>query len=308
MKNTGPLFFLFILGLLLKPNHALTQEPEEGNAAVSTEMYSDEFQEAFFEALKQKAIENYDKAIILLLKCKEISPNNEVVDFELAKAYSDGGNFVLAQEYAVNALNSKPENLWYLNVLAEILPKLGNSFEGIKTRIPFDNIQLRENLALIYYWHGNYEGALKVLKGIKISSFTANLVLKIKDSIAVKQNPATVSSVGQREGSSKGPLQSYYSQIEQLIVLKDYEALIQIASNALESFPTQPYFYYAYGVALNNNSQYKKASETLESALDYLLDDTELNNKIYRQLSNAYSALGNSSKANMYLSKIKPGS
>ena len=31
---------------------------------------SDGFQTAFFEAIKQKGIENYDKAINLLVKCK----------------------------------------------------------------------------------------------------------------------------------------------------------------------------------------------------------------------------------------------
>ena len=35
---------------------------------------SDEFQELFFEALKQKAITNYDKAIEALEKCIEIDP------------------------------------------------------------------------------------------------------------------------------------------------------------------------------------------------------------------------------------------
>ena len=305
MKNTFPIFLLLTLGLLLRPNHAHSQELEEGSAAVSTEVYSDDFQEAFFEALKQKAIENNDKAIDLLLRCKEISPENEVVDYELAKAYKDEGNLALAQEYAMNAINSKPENLWYLNTLVEILPKVGNSIDGIKSMIPYENIQFRENLALIYYWQGNYGGALKVLKGVKTTPTTENLMLKINDSIAEKQSIKPAVTAENSAIPINDPLQSYKSQIEQLLASQDYNALVEISSNALESFPTQPYFYYAHGVSLNKTLQYNKAVETLESALDYLLDDTDLNNKIYSQLSNAYSALGNSSKANMYLSKIK---
>jgi len=42
--------------------------------------------------------------------------------------------------------------------------------------------------------------------------------------------------------------------------------------------------------------------------LDFLIDDIELGNNIYRELANAHTILGNSSKANMYLSKIKSGS
>jgi hypothetical protein len=42
--------------------------------------------------------------------------------------------------------------------------------------------------------------------------------------------------------------------------------------------------------------------------MDYLLDDIDLANKMYKELVDANNALGNSSKANMYLSKLKSGS
>src|SRR5690606_8867706 len=127
------------------------------------------------------AIENNDKAITLLLRCKEISPENEVVDHELAKAYLEEGNLVAAKEYGSNALNSRPENLWYLNTLVGILSRSGNSIDQIQSQIPVENRQLRENLALIYYWRGDYEDALKILKGIEKSPFTENLLFKVND-------------------------------------------------------------------------------------------------------------------------------
>ena len=48
---------------------------------------TDEFQEYFFEALKQKAIENYELAITALKKAEQLQPNNAVVFFELGKNY-----------------------------------------------------------------------------------------------------------------------------------------------------------------------------------------------------------------------------
>ena len=48
---------------------------------------SDEFQNTFFEALKQKGIENYDKAIDLLEKCNSQHPDNAAINFELGKNY-----------------------------------------------------------------------------------------------------------------------------------------------------------------------------------------------------------------------------
>lgn len=308
MKNALNIVLFIGLGLLLNPNFGYCQEVEQESSEIYTEKYSDDFQEAFFEALKQKAIGNFDKAIDLLLRCKEINPSNDVVDHELAKTYMEEGNFMLARDYAIDALNSRPENLWYLNTLIGILQKLGNSIDEIRFEIPIENKQLLENLALVYYRQGNYESSLKILKGIKNSSFTENLQFKIIDLIEESKNAPPIHDVNKADTTLADPLQSYLSQIEQLMASKDYGTLLQIAADALESYPTRPYFYYAYGLALNNTSQYKMASETLESALAYLLDDTELNNKIYRQLSNAFNALGNSSKANMYLSKIKQGS
>ena len=75
----------------------------------------------------------------------------------------------------------------------------------------------------------------------------------------------------------------------------------------MENFPSQPFFYYANGTALNRSQEYNDAIEILETALDYLIDDIVLENKIYKELANAYTAINNTTKANMYLSKIKLG-
>ena len=54
-------------------------------------------------------------------------------------------------------------------------------------------------------------------------------------------------------------------------------------------------------------NRHGEAVEVLEAALDYVLDDVSLSNKIYTILADAYTALNNTSKANTYLRKIKPG-
>ena len=89
---------------------------------------------------------------------------------------------------------------------------------------------------------------------------------------------------------------------------KNYSSLVIKADEALEAFPSQPYFYFAKGMGLNRSGKQKVATGELETALDFLIDDIELGNNIYRELAKAYTFLGNSSKANMYLSKIKSGS
>jgi hypothetical protein len=52
---------------------------------------------------------------------------------------------------------------------------------------------------------------------------------------------------------------------------------------------------------------FREAVKVLEESLDYMLDDIALANKIYKELSDAYTGLNNPVKASIYLRKIKPG-
>lgn len=289
--------------------HAQEEQLEEESAAVSLEDYTDEFQEKFFEALKQKGIENYDKAINLFLACKNLDPDSDVVDHELAKVYFADKKNMEAQEYASNALISEPGNFWFLSTLVMIMEEQGSVIENIKDHIPFGDEKLQHNLALLYYRKNNYKGALTVLESLRKSTFTEELMMKIRDS----HEKSTVISEGVMATpgaptESKDPFESFTTKIKELIELKDYTTLEKEASEALESFPSQPYFYYAMGMALHNNGKSEKAVEQLEYALDYLLDDAELAYKIYSELAAVHTVLGNTIKANMYLSKLKSGS
>ena len=69
--------YRFLLGILFIPNIFLAQTEPEDVASVNNE-----FENNFYESLKQKGIENYDKAIQSLDKCLVLEPNNPVVLFE----------------------------------------------------------------------------------------------------------------------------------------------------------------------------------------------------------------------------------
>ena len=300
---------VFLLGLLtqLICNAQEGEIQVEESAEVFLEEYSDEFEETFFEALKQKGIENYDRAINLLLKCKDLDANNQVVDAELAKAYLASKQYISAQEYALNALNAAPENIWYLQTLMDVLQKQGNTIENVKSKIIYDNSKLKENLAFIYFKQQSYTKALNILKGIKKSDFTEELTIKIQDSIAQTSEPEPENE-DEVVVKEENPVIEIRTRIDDFLNKKDFSGAEKISLEAMESFPSQPYFYYVNGLALNNKGKYKEAIEVLEIALDYLLDDENLENKIYLELANSHNAIGNTSKANNYLSKIKPGS
>ena len=298
---------MLILFLLLLNGNKLIYGQEEESAEVYLEEYTDQFQEVFFEALKQKSIENYDRALNLFLECKQLQPDNEAIDHELAKVYLAEKKYVSALEAAIVALEVEPANFWYLHTLSEIMRAQGRSVLELKERIPYDNYDLKKNLVRIYYRQRNYDDALSILKEMGTSDFREELTSKIRDSMQQLKNnatPETPESIIAKED----PLAPYKERLELLYNQQQFDLMEEEAASALELFPTQPYFYFMLGKAMISNNKMARAVDILESALDFLLDDTELNNQIYSELSNAYRALGNPTKANMYLSKVKDGS
>ena len=71
----------------------------------------------------------------------------------------------------------------------------------------------------------------------------------------------------------------------------------------IESFPSQPQFYYYSGLANNQLKQFKKAKDMLEMGLDYLVDDKAMEINFNIQLGEAYNGLGDVKKKEMYFSK-----
>lgn len=295
-----------VMGASFLVHYDTYAQEEQESADVYLEEYTDEFQESFFEALKQKGIQNYDRAVDLFLKCKQLEPNNSVVDYELAKAYMLDKKYVQAQEYAIEALLSEPTDYWYLDNLLTILEKQGSPVETIKQKIPYGNKKLQQNMAVSLFKMKKYGEASKVLDDIENSQLKSELNRKINDSLQQDRKPE-IAPVVESETDLDDPVAKLKAGMEQLIAASEFKKLLSDSQEALDAYPLQPYFYYAYGTALNNTGNPNKGIEVLESGLDYLLDDEGLKNKIYKQLSEGYSKIGDTQKANEYLNKINSG-
>ncbi len=304
MRSLHYIAIIFLVAIMV-PGNLLAQEEE--SAAISLEDNTDVFQELFFEALKQKGIENYGKAINALLKCKQLETNNDVIDHELAKTYKLNNQLVLAEEYAREAILSRPTNLWYLNTLVEIRELQGTDLKGMKEHIPYSNVQLKENLARIYFEKKRYDIAREVLKDLRSSKFTRELTSKIQDSTK-QENSVSEELPGIENIKEENPVKVLTKELNSLLEKGDVDLLNQKAEEAIETYPAQPFFYYAKGAALNGMAEYKKAVEFLMMGLDFVFDNDELLNKFYGELVIAHTALGETTKANTYLSKIKNGS
>lgn len=158
MKNTAVLFlFLVLLG-----NSALSwaqTEPEE------IKPDNDVFQEYFYESLKQKAIENYDKAIIALEKCLKLQPENASIHFELGKNYLASKDYKNAYTSFEKATQLDPSNKWFWVGMYDVdyaTKDFNNAINTLQKLIALDP-KFREDLTSVYMSMGQFDKALELI-------------------------------------------------------------------------------------------------------------------------------------------------
>ena len=154
-----------LVGLVLIPSMLCAQV--DFNKTPNDDLGNNEnkFQEYFFEAIKQKGIENYEKAIEYVQKCIQINLEEASLYFELGKNHNKLGNYVLAANALKKALELKPGNLWILDELyfVYIQQKDYNSaVNTIKELVKYQP-KYKEDLANIYVQIKDYDSALSIL-------------------------------------------------------------------------------------------------------------------------------------------------
>lgn len=84
---------------------------------------------------------------------------------------------------------------------------------------------------------------------------------------------------------------------------KQFQKLAKKAEEGMELYPSQAYFYFYFGLANNQMRQFNKAKEALETGLDFVIDDLELEINFNLQLAEAYNGLGDFKKKDSFFAK-----
>ncbi|MDI1317614.1 tetratricopeptide repeat protein [Flavobacterium sp.] len=101
-------FSLLFFGILCLPSITVAQK-ETPNDVVTLD---DGFEDLFYEAIQQRSIENYDKAITALEKGIAIQPENPVIYFELGKNYLAQKKYPEAFTNFEKVTKIDPKNRW----------------------------------------------------------------------------------------------------------------------------------------------------------------------------------------------------
>lgn len=233
------LYIIPFLVLLQPGNFSYAQEkPVVEMAQDDLGDVTDAFQEFFFEALKQKAIENHQKAIDALVQSLALKPEEPVVYLELGKNY--------------NALSKYSQAAVYLEKGRKAVPK---------------NEGILEELYTAYFQTKEYDQALAVVKDLAQlnSAFSEDLVNLYIQNEQYDNALALLDSLDQTKGSS-----TYRESLRRQVYARtnNVEAQISDLEENIEEDPQNEQDYLNLIFVYSENGQVEKAFETAKELLE----------------------------------------
>lgn len=283
MVKKGLVNIALAFGMFCISTVAMAQtEPDEIALA------EDDFQEAYYESLKQKGIENYDKAIAALEKCLKLQPNNSVIYHELGKNYSYQKNFIEAENALIKATQMEPNNKWFWIDLYEVYYETKNYNQGILTLqkiIPLDK-NYKEDLLSLYMYTRQYDKALVLINELD-EAFGKT---EVRDRYRLEINAQALNnSTGKSDlekAIEQNPLneENYISLIYKYSENNQEEKARQITQKLEQNIPNSEWaqvFLFKYHI--NEN----KGNEALGSLLK-VLDGRKIDKKIKFRMFNEF--------------------
>ena len=273
------------------------------------------FQTYFFEALKQKAIKNYNKAIESLELCSEIDSSNVSVLFEFSKNHLELNNYFEAELFIDKALALEPENRYLLQHKVAVLKAQRNFGKAIEMQKKIVQLQPKENeeLVFLYIQNQNFDLAEDLISKMEENAMSTLKLKSFKNYLdnrkLLQQNEEKNQDIAYKNMDIESLKKTYskskeYKIMQEILSEEAKEELFEIvyadSKAALELFPEQPYLYKMNGFALNKLGKYKEAIAVLSLGIDFVIDNSAMEADFYEQLSISHEKLGNKSEALKY--------
>ncbi len=251
------------------------------------------------------AIENLEQKI-------DSNPKNEKEYLNLIFLYSEQGNKEKAFDAAKDLLKNNPKSQLVHLALYKFYLDEGNASEAIKSmKIVFASEEVDKETKykvlgdFIQFVNENPEYETELAEIVnQFSVENGRVYEKLGDYYAAKNRKEDA-----LKAYEKGIIQDpdNYNLLKNTLLFqlefKKYEAAAKLSAEGLEIFPAQALLYLLNGVANNGLEKSDAAIESLETGLDFILDDPKMERDFYEQLSFAYTTKGDTQKAKMYSEK-----
>lgn len=243
MKRNFLISFI-LLGCLFLRTGVIAQEDKLSEEEINQDdlgNVTDEFQEYFFEALKQKGIENYEKAITALEACAKLDPGKAVVYFEMGKNYRALEKFENAITNFQKALELDPKRSSILREMYGTYRDAGDYGNAISTlkKLNQKKNDYTQELANLYMLNGQYEEALKLIDELdrKLGSNTYRTTMRRQIYARTNNTDAQIEKLLEDITGDPENEQNYLNLIYLYSEQQDYEKAFNTAQRLLEVDP-----------------------------------------------------------------------
>ncbi|MFK7048367.1 MULTISPECIES: lipopolysaccharide assembly protein LapB [Flavobacterium] len=248
---------------------------------------NDTFQEAFYESLKQKGIENYDKAIIELEKCLQLQPHNAFIYHELGKNYYLKKDYILAEEAYKKATEIEPKNKWNWIDLYEVYYQTKNYNQGILTLqkiIPLDK-KYKEDLLALYMYTRQFDKALLLINELDESEGKSERRNQYRAEINKQTNNNAGHKADLEKAIDNNPLneENYLSLITQYSETNQEEKVKEVIQKLQKNIPNSEWaavFLFKYHI---NDGKGTEAFNNLETVLKNKKIDKKIKIKMFNE-------------------------
>lgn len=208
-------------------------------------LIDDALENNFYNALQQRAIENYDRAVNAIQKCIDKQPNNPAFYYELGKNHLDLDNIIEAEQAFQKATDLNPQEKWYLHGLYDVYYKnkdYPKAITVVQKLIPFD-ANLKEDLVSLYVYSNQKEEAIKLLLEMEKTQTLSTTMEYYKLKLLEKQTSISTASNKDEKSLRKAiqlnpkTEQNYVDLMMLYSEQKQEEKAIQVAQQLAKELP-----------------------------------------------------------------------
>lgn len=251
-------------------------------------LVNDDFQEAYYESLKQKGIENYDLAIVQLEKCLQLQADNPVIFHELGKNYFFKKDYPKAEEAFTKATQIDSKNKWYWIDLYEVYYETKNYNQGILTLqkiIPLDK-NYREDITSLYMYTRQYDKALLMINELDATEGKSERRNQYRAEINMQTGMQAGNKSELEKAIEQNPLneENYLSLITKYSENNQEEKARQVIQKLLQNIPNSEWgqvFAFKYYIQDNKGKE-------ADAALEKVLQSSKMDKKIKFKMFNEF--------------------
>ena len=281
--------FIVILFVLLSNSALLLAQTEPEDIKLS----SDKFQDYFYESLKQKGIENYDKAIVALEQCLKIEPESATIHFELGKNYLALKDYKNAYGSFEHATQIDPTNKWFWVGMYDVNYETKDYDKAIKTitkLITFD-AKFKEDLTSLYMSTSQFDKALELINELNETWGKSDRRESYKMQILSQGKYQNAEIANLIEQINKYPKEesNYISLIFLYSKNNETEKMLETARKLETAIPTSEW---AQVSLFKNHLEYNEGEKAVK-AMNVVLASAKIDSKIKHRILNEFLIFAN---------------